>query len=108
MKALSVQQPFANKIIFDGKYIENRTRRTNFRGMVAIHASLKLHPAAKKGDQQLVRGAIVGVVDVVDCVDDHYSKHFFGPYGYVLTNPRSLVTPVPCKDALGIGKFRLR
>ena len=71
MKALSVQQPFADKIIFHGKDIENRTRRTNFRGTVAIHASMKLHPngkLSKKDTEQMVRGAIVGVVDVVDCV----------------------------------------
>ena len=102
MKALSVQQPYANKIIFDGKDIENRTRRTNFRGTVAIHASLKLHPNARKNDNQLVRGAIVGFVDVVDCVEKHKSKHFFGPYGYVLKNPRSLSKPIPCKGMLGL------
>lgn len=101
MKALSVQQPYANKIIFNGKDIENRTRRTHFRGTVAIHASLRLHPNATKNHKQLARGAIIGVVDVIDCVDVHRSKHFFGPYGYVLKNPRPLAKPVPCKGALG-------
>jgi hypothetical protein len=101
MKALSVKQPFAHKIIFEKKDIENRTWRTKFRGTVAIHASLKLHPYAKKKDKDLVRGAIIGVVDVVDCVEKHKSKWFQkGFIGFVLKNPRPLKKPIPCKGAL--------
>ena len=77
MKALSVKQPYADKIIFRGKDIENRTRRTNFRGLAAIHASKKIHPYAELSDKQkkkLVLGAIIGVVEVVDCVEKHKSK----------------------------------
>jgi hypothetical protein len=107
MKALSVQQPYADKIIFHGKDIENRTRRTNFRGTVAIHASMKIHPSAslsKQLKEEMVVGAIIGVVDAVDCVDKHKSKWFFGPYGYVLKNPRPLSKPIPCKGMLGLWK----
>ena len=107
MKALSVQQPYADKIIFHGKDIENRTRRTSFRGTVAIHASMKIHPNAKlskKAEEQMVRGAIVGIVDVVDGVDKHRSKWFHGPYGYVLKNPRPLSKSIPCKGMLGFWK----
>ena len=108
MKALSVKQPFADKIIFEGKDIENRTRRTNFRGTVAIHASMKLHPYAKlskRAKEEMVCGAIVGVVDVVDCVDKHKSKWFQkGFYGFVLKNPRPLKKPIPCKGMLGFWK----
>jgi hypothetical protein len=105
MKALSVQQPYADKIIFDGKDIENRTKRTNFRGTVAIHASLKLHSNAKLSNkvvEEMVRGAIIGVVDVVDCVEKHKSRWFGGPYGYVLKNPRPLKEPIPCKGKPGV------
>jgi hypothetical protein len=94
MKALSVKQPFADNIIFHGKDIENRTWHTKFRGTVAIHASMTLHPYAKKKDKELVRGAIVGVVDVVDCVDKHKSKWFGGPVVFVLKNPRPLKKPI--------------
>lgn len=105
MKALSVQQPYADKIIFDGKDIENRMKRTNFRGTVAIHASLKLHSNAKLSNkvvEEMVRGAIIGVVDVVDCVEKHKSRWFGGPYGYVLKNPRPLKEPIPCKGRVGL------
>jgi hypothetical protein len=104
MKALSVQQPYAYKIIFERKDIENRTWRTNFRGTVAIHASMKFHPDAEdlsdKQKKKLVRGAIIGVVDVVDCVEEHKSKWFGGPIGFVLKNPRPLKEPIPCKGKL--------
>ena len=107
MKALSVKQPYADKIIFRGKDIENSTRRTNFRGTVVIHAKMKFYPLAKlseKEKKQMVRGAIIGVVDIVDCVDKHKSKWFGGPYGYVLRNPRPLPKPIPCKGMLGFWK----
>jgi hypothetical protein len=108
MKALSVQQPYADKIILRGKNVKNRTWRTNFRGTVAIHASMNLHPDAYElsdnKKKQMVRGVIVGVVDVVDCVDKHKSKWFGGPYGFVMKNPRPLKTPIPYKGALGFWK----
>jgi hypothetical protein len=103
IKALSVKQPYADKIIFRGKDIENRTWRTNFRGTIAIHASMKFHDYADLSDKekkQMVRGAIIGLVDIVDCVDKHKSKWFGGPIGFVLKNPRPLKKPIPCKGAL--------
>jgi hypothetical protein len=68
---------------------------------------MKFHPLAKlseKEKKQMVRGAIIGVVDVGDCVDKHKSKWFGGPYGYVLKNPRPLSKPIPCKGMLGFWK----
>ena len=104
MKALSVRQPWADNIIFHGKDIENRTWRTKFRGTVAIHAGMKFHDYADLSDEekkQMVRGAIIGVVDVVDCVEKHKSKWFQkGFIGFVLENPRPLKKPIPCKGAL--------
>jgi hypothetical protein len=39
MKVLSVKNPWAFLIIYFGKDIENRMRKTNYRGRIAIHAS---------------------------------------------------------------------
>jgi hypothetical protein len=36
------------------------------------------------------RGGIVGVVDVIDCLEIHKSKWFNGRFGWVLANPRRL------------------
>jgi hypothetical protein len=86
MKALSIRQPWAWAIICAGKNIENRTRRTNFRGTIAVHASAKprrewefppctLKPPPK--DKWLL-GAIIGFVDLIDCVEYHRSKWYEG------------------------------
>lgn len=107
IKALSIRQPFADKIIFRGKNIENRTWRTKFRGTVAIHAGMKLAEYVELSDKEkktLIRGAIIGVVDIVDCVGTHRSKWFNGPVGFVLKNPRPLKKPIPCKGKLGFWK----
>jgi hypothetical protein len=46
-------------------------------------------------------GGIVGVVDVIDCVESHKSKWFNGPFCWVLANPRCLRFR-RCKGALGL------
>ena len=104
MKGLSVKQPWANAIFYTGKDIENRKSAHKVRGTIALHASLQVtkEEYLPKGfKKHLVLGAIIGVVDIVDCVDDHESEHFWGPYGYVLENPRPLPKPIPYKGQLG-------
>ena len=39
MKALTVKQPWATLILAGEKDVENRTRRTNYRGPLAIHVA---------------------------------------------------------------------
>jgi hypothetical protein len=41
MKALSIKQPWAQLIIIGAKEVENRGRRTSFRGRFAVQVSLK-------------------------------------------------------------------
>lgn len=112
MRALSVQQPWAWAIIHGGKIIENRPRRTHIRETIAIHASAqprrewRFPPRSLKPppSDEWVLGAIIGFADLIGCVEEHRSKWFEGPFGYVLANPRPLRTPIPCKGALGFWK----
>lgn len=120
-KALSVRAPWWWFILHGGKDIENRDRRTSFRGTVYLHAS-KWWRAAEVYDDTLDAsllvpspppwrliidmakphgGCLVGRVDVVDCVTGSDSPWFFGPYGFKLVNPVALPRPVPCKGMLG-------
>jgi len=111
MKALSIKQPHTYRIIFRGKNIENRTWRTHFRGLVAIHSSQKMDSdieVSEKEKKQLVFGAIIGIAEVVDCVKEHRSKWFYGPYGFVLKNPIPLKKPIPCKGYLGFWEVPLK
>jgi hypothetical protein len=96
MKALSIKQPWASLIAHGIKDIENRTWKTHFRGRIYIHASakdlgsffanlnpeqlqeveLKLH-RVRVGNKDYYPNrpvsAIIGEVDIVDCVMNHES-----------------------------------
>lgn len=129
MKALTVQQPWA-WAIFHGKNIENRTQCWSYRGPLAVHAGARwsergacspLITEQFVGGHRVVgsdfeMGAIVGVVDLVDCHPDAGCCAPWGEQSYVehggrvrrrithlvLENPRELPEPIPCKGALGL------
>ena len=124
MKILSVKQPWAHLIIHGAKNVENRTWRTDYRGPVAIHASLKPDDddkawelAAEKGEDGVVfiphmdYGKIIGVVELVDCIDftkvhplNYESKWAAGPWVWVFRNKQA-IEPIPYKGALGLRWF---
>jgi hypothetical protein len=122
MKALSLKQPWA-WLIFNGKDVENRKWATKYRGQLLIHASKKwdaegeefiLSHLVKKHriliprglpsehHHEISYGAIVGMVDVINCVRQYDSPWFFGPYGFVLRNALRFKKPFPFKGALGL------
>lgn len=121
--ALSVRQPWAWAVIYDGKDIENRTAAAVRHGMkpqrICIHASKGMTQdeyddtrAFMKGlgvkcprPDELVRGAIIGAVTVTAVVDNHESPWFFGPRGLVLTDPVA-VDPIPVAGQLGYFKWK--
>jgi hypothetical protein len=117
MKAISIRPPWAWAILHAKKDVENRTWKTNMRGTVAIHASQTMsrsyYESAVKEIKRLaasakvppyeamVRGAIVGLVDVVGCEERTQSKwHVHNHYGFVLANPRALLKAIPCNGRL--------
>jgi hypothetical protein len=105
-------------VIQGWKPIENRSWPTKVRGRVAIHAAQR---AEDKGFFDFVRekglgaqvaldmatarslplSAVIGLVDIIDCVTSSSSLWFEGPFGFVLVNPRPL-RPIPCRGALQI------
>ncbi|MDM1294288.1 ASCH domain-containing protein [Sphingobacterium sp. N143] len=87
-KALSIKQPWASLIAHGIKDIENRTWATKYRGTIYIHVSGKTQfnvqltneqtklaiPVLKTAfDGTMPFGAIIGTVDIVDCVINHPS-----------------------------------
>lgn len=147
MRILTVRQPWAWAIIHGGKDVENRTRNIagDYRGPVAIHAGLAddeeadialwvkhgtfyaNNPAQRFGPiTNSARGAIVGVVHLVDVHVDQDATHggcwtghaprdggetieeMCSPWAMrdhhhlVLANPRALATPIPAKGRLGL------
>jgi len=110
MRALTVRQPWAWAIVHAGKDIENRSwTNKHATGTIAVHAGSGLDPlnqlprgAKRPRASDLVHGAIIGVVDVVEIVRHHPSKWFSGPLGWVLRHPRPLPKPIPCAGRLGL------
>jgi len=117
MKAITIRQPWAWAVIHAGKNIENRSWNTHLRGRVAVHAARSMTWAEYEDGcefirsinrgiripayEDMVRGAIVGTVEIVDCVQKSDSPWYCGKYGFVLARPQALPTPIPCKGALG-------
>lgn len=102
LRCLSVRQPFASAILTGQKVEEYRSKLTRHRGPLAIHASKTLEPSAF-GDypnfrpDRVTLGAILGIVDVADCLEDVYDG-----FVWVLANPRWLSKPLPCKGRVGL------
>ncbi|MDD5272857.1 MAG: ASCH domain-containing protein [Methylovulum sp.] len=109
MLALSIQNPWAWAILYCGKDIENRSWSTRVRGSVLIHVGKKFdvggirdigYICGKTPPRDLPTGGIVGVVDIVGCVNKSDSQWFFGEWGFVLSNARPLPF-FPCRGSLG-------
>lgn len=115
MLALTIKQPWASLIVHHGKDIENRTWPTKIRDRIAIHSSKRMEFVEQEAASCLALeitgkipftrehelGAIIGLADIVDCVESHPSPWFCGPYGFVLARVHPLPKPVPCRGALG-------
>jgi hypothetical protein len=114
--ALSVRQPWAWAIIHAGKDIENRdwgplNPGLRHRGRVAIHAAKgmlrgeyerAMHFMRALGitcppPADLLRGGIIGSVEVINVATRSSSPWFSGPWGLVLDDPQ------PCKFVPAIG-----
>lgn len=124
MRILTVRQPWAWAIIHGGKDVENRVRNIagDYRGPVAIHAGaawdwdtqLGVIPTPHPTSVALVRGEIIGVVDLVgvhtDLVGGRPVAHCSpwaedGAHHLVLSNPRPLAKPIPYRGALGLRRL---
>ncbi len=126
--ALSIRQPWAHWIIHGHetrgrKTIENRPWFSARRGWIFIHAGQQPDGRYKRQvTHDMARGAIIGVVRIVDCVPGEgvhagrerrlqsqpmpadwprwrNSGWFRGPYGFVLADAHAL-EPVPCRGRL--------
>ena len=110
-RVLSIQPPWAWAVIFAGKDVENRSWSTRHRGPLLIHASSKKfvgeeledlrHDIAATGGLSLdevpaefPRSQILGLVDLIDVVDDSSSPWAGGDEEWVLARPRPLARTI--------------
>jgi hypothetical protein len=125
IRALTVHQPWATALIWGGKDIENRPRRTNYRGRLWIHAGLH-HPdwgnylevrglsgevfgwtdTRRTSADQMERlrrmtqhtgalGVILGRVDIVGC---HEAAECCTPWGHVGVWHWVVANPLPLRE----------
>lgn len=113
LPALAIRQPYAWLVVNRIKDIENRSRRTHYRGKVLIHASLSEDLLFEDSLAELSTlagielpdsydtGGIVGVAEIIGCERRHGSN-WKDPksWGWVLANAQPLPFR-PCKGALG-------
>ena len=96
LRAMSIHFPFAWAIVHGEKDFEYRSRATKYRGIFLIHAS-----STKDSDEfigeynipedQIVRKAIIGAAELLECVED--AEH--GGYFYELDNPIAFEEAIP-------------
>ena len=120
VKVVSIRQPWASFIAHGIKDIENRTWRTNYRGPIYIHAcgptkfNIELPDPQMKAALPLINkvffgeigrnienaipfGAIIGKVDIVDCVINHPSIWAEKTDGVIKYNDGSVFIPYGIK-----------
>lgn len=111
MFALTVRQPWAHAIIHCWKDIENRTWSTDYRGPLAIHAGKVYDEEGRLFMQRqnlhvpddLISGAIIGVVDLVDCTHTVSDSPWAEPgvWHWRLANPHA-VRPIYLRGQQGL------
>lgn len=128
MKAYTVYQPYAYATVAGLKHYETRPRRTNIRGRVAVHAGRLDEVHATKslsnrdfwavmeaigGKTDLPRGAVIGTVEIVDCVpveeivntlserERVLGDYSPGRFAWVLQNPVIFDKPIPARGKQG-------
>ena len=115
MKTLSVRQPWAYLICSGLKDVENRSRRTNYRGKILIHAPAKFDGQGEECfnfkqaaylmtesgygghffEQKFAQSAIIGSVEIIDCVNDSNSIWAEpGQWHWILANPVLFEKPI--------------
>jgi len=134
MKTITIKQPWASLIVEGIKDVENRTWPTKFRGRVLVHAGATLvkfnalvdiltYPQFDilKGNVSPFignyLGAIIGSVEIVDCVINHKSIWADKTdletvvwsskpiYNWILANPIKFDKPIPAKGKLSFWEF---
>lgn len=124
MKVLSVKEPWASLIVYGVKDIENRSWNTKLRGRILIHASKTSlgwnslnndqMEAFRKSDKfsvvTMYQGAIIGSVEIVDCVKNNSSIWADkGCYNWILKNPVLFKEPIgEVSGKLGLWNFDIK
>ena len=126
MKVLSIKEPFATLIKDKVKIYETRSWKTNYRGVIYIHASLSLSKSenVKKANKYLKSnikpGYILCKCKLLNCIpmtkefidyicnktnESDYGSYTEGRYAWELEVIEVLNEPISAKGKLGIWNY---
>lgn len=135
MRAITLMQPWASLVAVGAKRYETRSWKTNYRGPLAIHSSLKFPHSAQAlcraepfasallGNTDLPLGCVVAICDLAAVFSTSTDDSLFGaatewpsselPFGdfgpgrfaWLLTNVRSLENPIPARGTLSLWEW---
>jgi hypothetical protein len=113
--ALSIKQPWAWLVVMGYKDVENSKHKTDYRGPLLIYASNDWDTKELDSANRLIKpiiltdntkhykfGAIIGMVELYDCVEDYRSKWYKGPYGFLFRKPKQFIKPIPYEEQSGL------
>lgn len=125
IKALTLWQPYAQAVALELKKFETRGWPTNYRGLLAIHASVrkvsKEHQALadKYKIKEFPTGVVVAIVDLVDCIpmtpefirqqspqEIEWGDWQPGRWAWKLENVKELAMPPAVKGAQGLWNLK--
>lgn len=120
MRALTVYQPYAFAIVAGLKHYETRKHRVHIRERIALHAAkgapkfVTMEAAvALPENATLHYGAVIGTVEIVDCVpveeirdslterEEALGDYSPGRFAWVLENPVMFEHPIPVSGHQG-------
>lgn len=129
MKVLSLMEPWGSLIKEKIKYIETRSWKTNYRGELYIHTSLKKIPKKDERIQSLVNllqdkdikyGYIIAKCNLLDCIymDESFvnkiknenpiefmcGEYAVGRYAWILQDIE-MIKPIEAKGHLGLWEY---
>lgn len=108
MKALSLRQPWADLVVYGVKDVENRDWSTRHRGLLVIHAARTMDDEAMARVGHLLTrtpptGALIGTVEVLDCVRDAASEWAWpDKWHWLVANAQLLPEPIPWRGYPGL------
>lgn len=105
MYAISIEQSHAAEILARLRPWPCRFWQTDHRGLLLIHArTSKPAKGVSVSDQGSGCNALVGVVELVDCITTAHSGDDPDEveYHWLLANPRTFVQPLPYAGKLGL------
>jgi hypothetical protein len=105
MNAISVRRPDIAAILAGQEPVKHLAWQTSHRGPLLIHAAKQeRYKGADEPAPDSVSNAVVGVVELADCVRDDRpgADPDEGGYYWVLINPRVFVSPFPVHGKVGL------